>query len=285
MTPLFNRAEKKGDCSLGSDQTHSASGHGVGMLEQKWASMFENRPRGVCAHYKITLLQTTDESMNNVFKLLIMVVGALLLPIGVHAAGPGPAGIVGDAAAGEGKIAVCAACHGNDGNSPMPTFPKLAGLGEKYLTKQLKDVKSGDRPIIEMTGLLDNMSDQDLADIAAFYSQQPMQLSGAKPLKVKLNSGIETDGLELGEKVYRAGNATVGAPACTGCHSPRGLGNAPAGYPRLSGQHADYIEKQLKAFRAGDRVNDGDAKTMRQVAEHLSDAEIKAVANFIAGLN
>ena len=223
--------------------------------------------------------------MKSVFKQLVLIAGAMFLSNGVNAAGPGPAGIVGDAAAGEGKAAMCAACHGADGNSAITLYPKLAGLGEKYLIKQMKDIKDGTRAIPEMTGLLNASSEQDMADIAAFFDQKPMQLSGAKPLKVKLNSGIETDGLELGEKVYRAGNPTVGTPACTGCHSPRGLGNAPAGYPRLSGQHADYIEKQLKAFRAGDRLNDGDSKVMRQVAEHLSDAEIKAVANFIAGLN
>ena len=191
----------------------------------------------------------------------------------------------GDATAGESKVAVCAACHGADGNSPAPNFPKLAGLGEKYLLKQLRDIKAGTRNVVEMTGLLDNLSDQDLADIAAFFDSKTTQLSGAQPLKIKVNSGIEVDGLALGEKVYRAGNAEVGAPACTGCHSPRGQGNEPAGYPRLSGQHAAYLEKQLRAFRAGERVNDGDQRTMRQVAQYLTDAEIKSLANYIAGLN
>ncbi len=191
----------------------------------------------------------------------------------------------GDAAAGEGKVAVCAACHGADGNSLAPNFPKLAGLGEKYLLKQLQDIKAGTRPVVEMTGLLDNSSDQDLADMAAFFASKPMQLSGAKEIRLRVNAGIEVDGLALGQKIYRAGNPVVGTPACTGCHSPRGLGNEPAGYPRLSGQHPDYIEKQLRAFRAGERVNDGDQKIMRQVAEYLSDADIKALANYIAGLN
>ena len=191
----------------------------------------------------------------------------------------------GDAASGESKVAMCAACHGSDGNSAASTFPKLAGLGEKYLLKQLQDIKSGERQVMEMTGLLNGMSDQDLADIAAFYNSKSMQLSGAVEGKVKVNSGLEVGALELGQTVYRAGNPDVGTPACTGCHSPRGLGNDPAGYPRLSGQHAVYIEKQLKAFRAGMRVNDGDQKTMRTVAEYLTDAEIKALASYIAGLN
>src|SRR5690606_36752448 len=124
----------------------------------------------------------------------------------------------GDADAGKSKATTCAACHGVDGNSPAPSFPKLAGLGEKYLLKQMQDVKAGDRKIPEMTGMLDNLNDQDLADIAAYYSSQQRQLSGAKDVK-----------LDLGEKIYRAGNLETGVPACTGCHSPRGAGNAPAG--------------------------------------------------------
>ncbi|MYM63728.1 cytochrome c [Pseudomaricurvus sp. HS19] len=215
--------------------------------------------------------------MKNIFKQAIVAVGLIAAAQGVLAAG--------DAAAGEGKAAMCAACHGADGNSPAPNFPKLAGLGEKYLLKQMHDIKAGDRQVMEMTGLLDSMSEQDMADIAAFFDSKTTQLAGAKPLTVRVNSGADVDGLALGETLYRAGKADVGTPACTGCHSPRGQGNEPAGYPRLSGQHADYIEKQLRDFRAGARVNDGDQRTMRSVAKNLSDAEIKALANFISGLN
>ncbi|HEY7774153.1 MAG TPA: c-type cytochrome [Marinagarivorans sp.] len=191
----------------------------------------------------------------------------------------------GDAKKGEAHTAVCTACHGQDGNSPMATFPKVAGLGEKYLLKQLQDIKSGARPIVEMTGLLDNLSDQDLADIAAYYNSKTTQLSGAKELQVLTNDGVEVDALALGAKMFRGGNQEAGIPACIGCHSPRGLGNGPAGYPRLSGQHADYVVKQLKAFRAGERTNDGDTKIMRSIAERMSDAEITAVANFVSGLH
>lgn len=215
--------------------------------------------------------------MKNIFKQAVIAVGFIAAAQGALAAG--------DPAAGESKVAVCAACHGADGNSPAPIYPKLAGLGEKYLLKQLKDIKSGERNIAEMTGLLDALSDQDLEDIAAYFNSKPLQLAGAKPMKVLVNSGVEVDALALGEKIFRSGNPEVGAPACTGCHSPRGLGNGPASYPRLSGQHADYIEKQLRAFRAGERVNDGDQMIMRQVAQHLSDSEIKALANYISGLN
>ncbi len=186
----------------------------------------------------------------------------------------------------------CVACHGENGNSGTPMFPKLAGLGEKYLLKQLLDIQNGDgkdpkepsRMINEMAGLLDSKSEQELKDVAAYYAAQSMQLSGAKELEVQVNSGAKVDGLKLGARVYRAGNLETGVPACTGCHSPSGLGNAPAGFPRLGGQHADYIAAQLKAFRAGDRTNDGEA-VMREVAKKMSDAEIIAVSNFISGLN
>lgn len=191
----------------------------------------------------------------------------------------------GDAEAGEAISQSCAACHGADGNSPASAFPKIAGLGEKYLTKQLRDIKSGSRVVAQMAGQLDNKSDRDLKDLAAYFNSQNIQLAGAKVLKVKINSGIEVDALKLGERVYRAGNHESGTPSCTGCHSPRGLGNDPAGYPRLSGQYSEYIAAQLRSFRGGERTNDGDSKIMRSVAEYMTDAEIDAVANYISGLN
>lgn len=191
----------------------------------------------------------------------------------------------GDPKAGEAIAGSCAACHGNDGNSPTPSFPKIAGLGEKYLYKQLRDIKSGARVIAAMAGQLDNKSEQDLKDLAAYFNSQTLQIAGATDAKVRVNSGIEVDALKLGQKVYRAGNPEVGVPSCMGCHSPRGLGNEPAGYPRLSGQYAEYIAQQLRNFRGGERTNDGESKIMRTVAEHMSDAEIDAVANYISGLN
>ncbi|WP_299597973.1 c-type cytochrome [uncultured Microbulbifer sp.] len=214
--------------------------------------------------------------MNSIIKKAALALGMVAFTQVGYAAG--------DASAGQSKAALCVACHGPDGNSPAPTFPKIAGLGEKYLLKQMHDIKSGDRAVPEMTGMLDNMSDQDLEDVAAFFASQNIQISGSEAFSVMLNNGDNVDGLELGSKIYRAGNTASGVPACMGCHSPTGQGNAPAGYPRLSGQYAEYVEKQLKAFRAGTRANDGDARTMRTVAKQLSDAEIKAVANFVAGL-
>lgn len=203
----------------------------------------------------------------------------------------------GDAAAGAAKAAVCGACHAADGNSPVSTFPKLAGLGERYLLKQMHDIRDWDREtdpvkkettgraVLEMTGQIAAMSDQDLADIAAHFASQTTQLSGAKQAEVRVNSGIRVDALELGERIFRSGNLSTGVPACTGCHAPDAKGNSAAGYPRLSGQHPEYIAKQLRAFRGGERTNDGDQMVMRTVADRLSDAEIDAVANFIAGLH
>ncbi len=191
----------------------------------------------------------------------------------------------GDAANGEKLVAVCGACHGTEGNSSSDAFPKVAGLGEKYLYKQLQEIQSGAREVVEMAGQLDGKSEQELRDIAAFYASQTTQLSGAKEAKVRINAGIEVDALALGERIYRAGNSETRVPACSGCHSPRGLGNAPAGYPRISGQHAAYIQKQLENFRDGKRTNDGDAMVMRGATKQLSNAEIEAVANYISGLH
>ncbi|MBT3411285.1 MAG: cytochrome c4 [Halieaceae bacterium] len=184
----------------------------------------------------------------------------------------------GDAAAGEANSVVCSACHGADGNSAVASFPKLAGLGEKYLLKQLMDIRDGGRPIATMVGLLDEKSDQDLANLAAFYAGQARSGSQANP-----------DLVALGEKVYRSGVAERKVAACTSCHSPNGKGNAPAGFPALAGQHADYIAAQLKAYRKGyedktGRTNDGESKIMRTNAFGLSDKEIEAVASYAAGL-
>ena len=187
-------------------------------------------------------------------------------------------GQTGDAAVGEGLVATCSACHSADGNSAVPTFPKLAGLGEKYLLKQLKDIRDGARPIPTMVGQVDNMSDQDLANIAAFNDAQPRSGGQADP-----------DLIALGEKVYRAGVAERNVAACAACHSPNGKGNAPAGFPPLAGQHADYIAAQLRAYRKGyedesGRTNDGEAMIMRTNAFSLSDKENDAVASYASGL-
>lgn len=189
------------------------------------------------------------------------------------------AGVIkGDAAVGEGKAVTCGACHGADGNSAVPNFPKLAGLGEKYLLKQMKDIRDGRRPVAAMAGQVDNMTDQDLADIAAFYDA-----------KERTSEMADEDLVALGRKVYMSGIMERKVAACSGCHSPSGKGNGPAGFPGLAGQHADYIAAQLKMFRTGyespeGRTNDGDSKIMRTTAFELSDLEIKAVASYASGL-
>ena len=204
-------------------------------------------------------------------KLLV----SLLLTLGVtgiaQAAGTA---LVGDAAAGQAKTAVCGACHGPDGNSMAPNFPKLAGQGDRYLLKQLHEIKDGKRQVLEMTGLLANLNDQDLADIAAYYSSQKGSVGAADPTLVA-----------QGEALFRGGNLEKGMPACIGCHSPDGQGLAAAGFPHLGGQHASYIEKQLTDFREGDRTNDGDSMIMRGIAAKMSNKDIKALASYIQGLH
>ena len=195
---------------------------------------------------------------------------SLLLTLGIS----GLAHAAGDAAAGQGKIAMCSACHNADGNSMVPNFPKLAGQGERYLLKQMHDIKSGARPVVEMTGMLDAMTEQDLADIAAWYASQKGTIGAADPALV-----------EHGEALYRGGKLVDGVPACTGCHSPNGEGLDLAVYPKLNGQHADYIAKQLTDFREDNRTNDGDAMIMRSIATKLSNKDIKALSSYINGLN
>jgi cytochrome c553 len=192
--------------------------------------------------------------------------------------------LAGDPAAGKALATNCAACHGADGNSAVPTFPSLAGQNERYLAKQMDDIKNQRRPVPTMVGQLDNFSDEQIADIAAYYASQAPGRGQANPAL-----------LELGAKIYRAGVSETGVAACASCHGARGGGNAPAGWPSLAGQHREYTESQLRKWRTGaentleenpdGRTNDGDSRLMRDVALRLTDKEIKAVANFIAGLH
>lgn len=187
----------------------------------------------------------------------------------------------GDAEAGKNKSAVCGACHGADGNSMVPNFPKLAGQNERYTLKQLQDIKSGARVVPEMAGIVPGLSEQDMADLAAYYATQTAKAGSADPALV-----------EMGQQVFRAGNADSGVTACAGCHGATGEGMPEAGFPALAGQHAAYTEAQLKAFRAAGREdhegkrreNDGENKMMRATAARLSDNEIKALSSYINGL-
>jgi len=199
---------------------------------------------------------------------------SLLLMFGISCAAQAADVVVGDPAAGQAKTAVCGACHGPDGNSMAPNFPKLAGQGQRYLLKQLHEIKDGKRVVLEMTGLLNNLNEQDLADIAAYFADQKGSVGAADPNLVA-----------RGEALFRGGKLDQGMPACTGCHSPNGAGNAAAGFPHLSGQHADYVKKQLTAFREGDRTNDGDTMVMRTIASKLSNKDIDALSAYIQGLH
>jgi cytochrome c553 len=179
----------------------------------------------------------------------------------------------GDAAAGQAKSALCATCHGADGNSELAINPKLAGQNARYIVKQLMDYKSGARQDPTMSAMVLTLSEQDMQDIAAWYSSQTVTLQGADP-----------EALELAELLYRAGNRELSVAACSACHSPTGQGNAPAGFPSLSGQHPEYTLQQLKSFRSGERQNDTSAM-MRSTVERLTDKELEALAGYVSGLN
>jgi cytochrome c553 len=181
----------------------------------------------------------------------------------------------GDATAGQAKSAICAACHGADGNSMVPNWPKLAGQHAAYLERQSALIKSGARPVPEMMGIVAGMSDQDFQDLAAYFSSQTN------------NGGVADESLAaLGQRIYKAGNAETGVPACMSCHGPAGEGNPLSAYPALAGQHSVYTSKMLSGFRAGDNWGEKDSSSqiMNGAAAELSDAEIEAVANYIQGL-
>jgi cytochrome c553 len=167
---------------------------------------------------------------------------------------------------------VCGACHSTDGNSTSPAYPSLAGQQPEYIAKQLREFKSGARKNAIMAPNVTTLSEDDMLNLAAYYSaQQP------KPRLAK-DAALVAEGL----KIYKGGNAGSGVPACASCHSPTGAG-IPVQFPRLAGQHSKYVVSQLKNFRSGDRVNDG-GKMMQVIARKMTDQEMKAVAEYISGL-
>ena len=183
-----------------------------------------------------------------------------------------------DAAKAEGIAKqVCAACHAADGNSPASANPKIAGQVAEYLHKQLKDFKpqGGKKPAREsavMMGMVANLSEADMKGLAAYYAGQTLRPAAAADKELA----------QLGQKLWRGGNLATGVPACAGCHGPSGAG-IPAQYPRLGGQFAEYLVAQIKAFQDGRRANDTNA-VMRSAAAHLTEREIRAVAEYAAGL-
>ncbi|MGH8705865.1 MAG: c-type cytochrome [Burkholderiales bacterium] len=172
---------------------------------------------------------------------------------------------------------VCVACHSADGNSVAAANPKIAGQIPEYLHKQLANFKpqggkKAERDNALMAGMVANLSDADMRSLAAYYGAQKLKPAAARSKELAA----------MGQKLYRGGNAATGMPACAGCHGPSGAG-IPSQYPRIAGQFAEYIEAQLKAFRAGTRANDPNAM-MRGVAVRMNDREIQAVAEYVAGL-
>jgi cytochrome c553 len=196
---------------------------------------------------------------------LCLMSGLVLAATGVNAAG--------NAAAGKGKTAACAGCHGADGNGGAdPTWPKLAGQDGDYIAKQLADFKSGARKNPIMAGMSASLSAQDMKDIGAYYA-------GLKPAA---GTARNKQLVVLGEKIYRGGNAKMGVTACMSCHGPSGHGIPPR-FPRISGQSSTYTEQQMLAFKRGSRSNDGEVMT--RIAFRMSEQEIKAVSDYMAGLH
>ena len=191
----------------------------------------------------------------------------------------------GDAAQGQAKAATCIGCHGVNGNSVVPSFPKLAGQSEAYLLKQLRDFKSGARVDAMMAGMVAPLTDTDMANLSAYYAAQTVTQGVAK----------KDANIALGEKIYRGGKKDTGVTACIACHGPQGKGIPSAGFPALSSQHATYVATQLKAFRQ-DSINaqTGDSQPSRtndyegmmiNFTKSLTNAEIDAVSEYIAGLH
>ena len=189
----------------------------------------------------------------------------------------------GDAEAGQAKSATCMGCHGLAGNSTIPNFPKLAGQGEAYIVKQLQYFKSGERKNAMMAGVALSLSDQDMEDIAAYYSIQTISENSAQ--------GSEKM-IELGRKIYVGGKMDTQTTACIACHGPKGKGIPTAGFPSVAAQHADYTSSQLKAFRqySINQQTDSDGvervnEMMNNVAMGLTNEEIDALSQYIAGLH
>jgi cytochrome c553 len=185
------------------------------------------------------------------------------------ATGPAAAG---DAAQGAQKAAVCGACHGMTGSSINPEWPSLAGQPEAYVVSQLRQFKDGTRVNALMSPMAAPLSDADMADLAAHYSQQTP-------------AGLEADpsNWKAGEKLYRGGDAARGIPACIACHGPQGRGNGPAAYPALRAQHAVYSYNQLKAYASGARKSPG-IEIMQVIAARLTEDEMRALASYTQGL-
>ncbi len=202
-------------------------------------------------------------------KTLAVLLPAIVMAASALAAGT-PAAPKPDVAKGQASAATCIACHTADGSRGAPANPILQGQHPEYIVKQLTEYKAGRRVNAIMQGMAAALSEDDMRNIAAFYASKQ-----AKP-----GFARNKDTVRLGERIYRGGVAERNIPACSGCHSPTGAG-IPSQYPRLGGQHAEYTELQLNAFRSGQRANNAQMMT---IAGRMNDREIKAVSDYIAGL-
>jgi cytochrome c553 len=185
----------------------------------------------------------------------------------------GSAQAAGTVEAGQAKSATCMACHGMDGNSANPEWPALAGQHSSYIVKQLKHFKAGERQNALMSPMAMILADQDMEDLAAYFSSQTRQPTGE----------TEPSKLNLGQSIYRAGIASKGVPSCAGCHGPSGHGIAGAAFPMIGGQHAVYAAIQLRNYKSGARATDPNSM-MRTIASRLTDEEIDAVASYLQGM-
>jgi cytochrome c553 len=182
--------------------------------------------------------------------------------------------VVGNAKAGQNKAAACGACHGMDGNSMVPMFPKLAGQHPDYIVKQLTSFKAGERQDPVMAPMAAPLNAQDMADVAAYFSTQ----------KLVVGAPMNPEAAAKGRKIFMGGVAEKGVAACMACHGPAGAGNAPANFPSLTGQQGMYVAKALRDFKSGARATDPN-RMMRDVAAKMSDEEIDAVSEFVSGLH
>jgi cytochrome c553 len=193
----------------------------------------------------------------------------------------------GDAKAGATKAAACAACHGADGNSSDPQYPKLAGQHERYIARQLALFKTGERENPIMMGFAAPLSPQDMRDIGAHFAMQQVLPGVADETAIAEGPNAGKKFYEPGEKLWRSGDAARGVPACMACHGAAGHGNPGPAYPAIAGQHAGYTQKQLEAFRAGTVFGKGPNANavMAGVAKYLTDEDIRSLATYIEGLH
>jgi cytochrome c553 len=190
--------------------------------------------------------------------------------------------VPGDPVAGQAKAVVCGACHGVDGNSADPQYPKLAGQHEEYIAQQLALFKGNQRANAIMLGFSIGLSPQDMRDIGAWYASQKATAGIASEEKIP---GLEETFRQRGERLWRGGDATRGVPACMACHGPAGAGNPGSAYPALAGQHANYTKAKLQAFRGGEVWGqDANGAVMAAIARNLDDNDIEALASYIEGL-